>query len=303
MLLWDLCIKSLDYEKDCRGLLRTTLMHAGRIPMDAPEKYREVTQFARGMSCTAHSSKYSNCQSIWLARKQDVFNLGCCWLRCCWFDQICIVLSIQGLTLQHRSMKSHCSLAPLLGMELCVEKSLNSGFNLFRFSTVRGNVELDPTSCTVKHERAATSTELADGCSVWFLAVSVTAFGFYLFEEKRSKCSLILAGGQSSSSRRWEGSPCEGCCCCCCWMETREANIGFCSIEMWQRGFDLDLTLMSPLGTLQCCSSQVDNMGVWIQTKETEEEMFGVGVWGKDMGDRNNKTNKIVENTAIGCRK
>lgn len=50
MLQRDLCIKSPDDKQDCRGVLRTKTKHAGRIPMDAPEKYREVTQFARGMS-------------------------------------------------------------------------------------------------------------------------------------------------------------------------------------------------------------------------------------------------------------
>lgn len=156
MLQWDLCIKSLDYGKDCREVLRTKkTKHAGGIPMAAAEKCREVTQFARGMSCTAQSSMDSNCQSIWLARKQDVFNPGCCWLQCCWFHQICIKLSIQGPTLQHRSMKSHCSLAPLLWMELFVQKSLDSGFNLCRFAIVGGNAELYPTSRTVKLERGA----------------------------------------------------------------------------------------------------------------------------------------------------
>lgn len=42
-------------------------------------------------------------------------------------------------------------------------------------------------------------------CSGWFLAVSVTSFGFYLFERERRKCSLILAGGQPGSSRRLGG--------------------------------------------------------------------------------------------------
>lgn len=50
-------------------------------------------------------------------------------------------------------------------------------------------------------------------CSGWFLAVSVTSFGFYLFERERRKCSLILAGGQPGSSRRLGGGRCEGCCC------------------------------------------------------------------------------------------
>lgn len=62
-----------------------------------------------------------------------------------------------------------------------------------------------PTSRAVKLERGAGSSVLADGCSGWFLTVSVTSFGFYLFEEKRRKCSLILAGGQPGSSRGWEG--------------------------------------------------------------------------------------------------
>ena len=194
MLWWDLCIKSLDYEKDCRGVLRAKMNHTGRIPMDTPEKYREVTQYAEGMSCITQSNTDSDCQSIWLARKQDVFNPSCCWLQCYWFHQICTMLSIQGPTLQHRSMKSHCSLACLLWMELFVQKSFDSGFNHCRLPVVRGNVELHRTSCTVK-------LELAIGCSRWFLSrcfsrKSVNVHWPWLL------VSLVLAeGGRSGDAR------------------------------------------------------------------------------------------------------
>lgn len=260
MLQWDLCIKSLDYEKDCRGVLRTKTKHAGRIPRDAPEKYREVTQLAKGMSRTAQSSMDSDCQSIWLARKQDVFNPGCCWLQCCWFHQICIMLSIQDSTLQHRSMKSHCSLAPLLWMELSAQKSLNSGFNLCRFSTVRGNMELNPTSCIVKLS--------------WVVSHCLCVTSFYLFEERRSKCSLISAGGQPGSTRRRERWWCEGCRCR--WLETLEANIRYFSIKMCQRVFDLDLTLMSPPGTLRRCSPQFDGQHGGLKTNRGDRGRSGM---------------------------
>lgn len=96
----------------------------------------------------------ATCQSIWLARMKDVFNPSCCWLQCCWFHQICIVLSIQGPTLQNRSIKSHYSLLFLLWMELFVQNSL-CGFNLCRFSIVRGNVVLYLTSSCVILKRGA----------------------------------------------------------------------------------------------------------------------------------------------------
>lgn len=105
----------------------------------------------------------ATCQSIWLAKKKDVFNPSCGWLQCCWFHQICIVLSIQGWTLQNRSIKSHCCLAHLLWMELFVRNSL-CGFNLCRFSVVRGNVVLYPASSSVKPKKGAGRLELAD---VW----------------------------------------------------------------------------------------------------------------------------------------
>lgn len=170
--------------------------------MNAAEKCREVAQFARGMSCTAQSSMDSNCQSIWLARKQDVFNPGCCWLQCCWFHQICIKLSIQSPSLQHRSMKSHCSLAPLLWMELFVRKSLDSGFNLCRLSIVRGNVELYPTYRTVKLERGASTSELADGCAMGGFSLSLwLPLAFISLKERGENVhwswpvvSLVLAG-------------------------------------------------------------------------------------------------------------
>lgn len=124
------------------------------------------------------------------------------------------------------------------------------------FLVVRENVALYPTSCAVSLERGVRGSELADGCSGWLHSVSVPSFGFYLFEEKRSKCSLILAGGQRGSSGRRKEWRCEGCRRC--WLETREANIRFISIKMYQRVFDLDLTLMSPQGTLRHCSPLVD---------------------------------------------
>lgn len=76
-------------------VLRPKTKHAGRIPSDAWEKSREVTQVAGGMSRAAQSSMDSDHQSIWLAGKQDVFNPGCCWLQCSWFHQICIILCNQ----------------------------------------------------------------------------------------------------------------------------------------------------------------------------------------------------------------
>lgn len=228
------------------GVLRTKTKHAGRIPRDAPEKYSEVAQFARGMSCTAQSSMDSDCQSIWLARKQDVFNPGCCWLQCCWFHQICIMLSIQDSTLEHRSMKSHCSLAPLLWMELFVRKSLNSGFNLCRFSIVGGYMELNPTSCIVKLERGATSWPVGGFSlslcllSLWreqeqmFIDLGRWSAWFYQEMGKVVMWRLLqlLAGDSGSEHQVF-------------------------SIKMCQRAFDLDLTLMSPLGTLRRCSPQV----------------------------------------------
>lgn len=93
----------------------------------------------------------ATCQSIWFARKKDVFNPSCCWLQCCWFHQICIMLSIQGPTLQNRSIKSRCSLSHLLWMELFVQNSL-CGFNLSMFYFVRGNVGLHATFCSMKPE-------------------------------------------------------------------------------------------------------------------------------------------------------
>lgn len=83
------------------------------------------------------------------------------------------MLSIQDQTLQRRSMKSHCSLAPPLLTELFVQKSLNSGFNLCQCSIVRGGVELHPTSCTVKLERGASGRELADGCVLGGFSLSL----------------------------------------------------------------------------------------------------------------------------------
>lgn len=59
-----------------------------------------------GWAALLQSSMDSDSQSMWLARKQDVFNPSCCWLHCCWFHQM---LSNQELTLQHRSTKSHCA--------------------------------------------------------------------------------------------------------------------------------------------------------------------------------------------------
>lgn len=130
-----------------------------------------------------------------------------------------------------------------------LQKSLNSGFNLCRFPVVRGTVELWPTLCKGQLKKAASSPKPAHGCSGWFLAVCVSFFGFYLFEKKRSKCSLILAGGQPGSSRGWEEQHCEGCCSG--GPETREANIRFFRSKcVWER-FDLDLTLMSTLGMPQ----------------------------------------------------
>lgn len=51
--------------------------------------------------------------------------------------------SLQDLTWQQGTKKSHCSLAPPLWMELFVQKSLHSGFNL-QFSIIGGNVQLYP---------------------------------------------------------------------------------------------------------------------------------------------------------------
>ena len=140
-------------------------------------------RFARGISCTAQSNMDSDCQSIWLARKQDVFNPGCCQLCCCWFHQICTMLSIQDLTLRHKGTKSHCSVAPLLCVFFFLNHSITVVFHLCRFPIV----EQYPTSCTVQLERGASSSEQADGC-FWVvsrcLCVSLWLLSFWRKEEQ-----------------------------------------------------------------------------------------------------------------------
>lgn len=106
---------------------------------------------------------------------------------------------------------------------------------------------------TVSLERGGSSSEPADGCSGWFLTVSVSSFGFYLFEEKRSKCSLILAGGQPGTSRGGGRSGVVKVAAAVGWRLGKRTS-GFFRSKLYERAFDLDLTLMSPLGTLQRCS-------------------------------------------------
>lgn len=207
MLQWDLCIKSLQYEKDCGWVLRPKTKHAGRIPTDAWEKSRKVTQVVGGMSRAAQSSMDSDRQSIWLARKQDVFNPGCCWLQCCWFHQICIMLSNQD---EFCTVQAWNPSLDLLQMELYVQKSLSSTFSLCRFLTVRTWVKPSPSSAL--SNLGGSCSELAYRHSGWFLTVSATSFGCNLFEENRRKCALILAGGQPASGRRSEGCWYGGCC-------------------------------------------------------------------------------------------
>lgn len=82
-------------------------------------------------------------------------------------------------------------------------------------------------------------------------------------------------------------------------------NIRFFRSKMCVRAFDLDLTLMSPPGTLQRRSPQVDGQhgGLKANGRGRRKEclaMWGRGVWGKGMRDgKNRKGQTNSGNTAI----
>lgn len=118
-----------------------------------------------------------------------------------------------------------------------------------------------PALSNLRGEQAVRSWPMA--VSGWFLAVSVSPFGFYLFEEKRSKCSLILAGGQPGSNGRWEKQRCQGC----------QKSVG----PWWSN-------LNEPTGDTTALFAS-DWLTRWRPTEETAEGKFGESVC---LRERNN---------------
>lgn len=165
------------------------------------------------MSRAAQSSMDSDHQSTWLAGKQDVFNPGCCWLQCSWFHQICIMLSNQDRLCNVKAENPSLDSRHIYKWNYMFHKKKKTlcCFNICSFSTVRTQFKMYPS--TVLSSLGGSCWELASRRSGWFLSVSATSFGCYLFEENRRKCALILASGQPASGRRWEGCWHEGCCC------------------------------------------------------------------------------------------
>lgn len=129
--------------------------------------------------------------------------------------------------------------------------------------------------------------ELAYQRSGWFLSVSATSFGCYLFEENRRKCALILASGQPASGRRWEGCWYEGCSCLLA--RDLRGKHQMCpnrTLYEW-------LTLISPLraqpGTLRGYSPEADGQceGLKISGGDRNRNLF-VGAEERRMRERNN---------------
>lgn len=153
------------------------------------------------------------------------------------------------------------------------KKSFNSGFNFFVLQVfllcVGGDVGCGAVSNRL--ERGASSWEL-----FWVVPHCLCLpFGFYLFEEKRSKCSLISAGGQPGSIdvggvAMWR-------------LKKQTCSVSFLFlIKMYERVFNLDLTLMSPQGTAQRRSLQVDGRHVGLKTEE--------GTFGKERHESQEQT-------------
>lgn len=168
-------------------------------------------------------------------------------------------------------------------MELYVQKSLSSAFSLCRFLTVGTWIKPYPSSAL--SNLGGSCSELAYRRSGWFLTVSATSFGCYLFEENRRKCALILAGGQPASGRRSEGCWYGGCCRLLAGDLRGERQVfsnRICqSVWPWSH---LNEPNWGQYGAVR--RRLTVNMGVWRQTKETELEVFGGNVRAKDTGEK-----------------